>query len=58
MVVVPKEQLAATVAAAQKREEREALARARFAKGELSLQVSGFAKLLQDLGVTYPGSQG
>lgn len=54
VVVVPREALHEVLAAAEAREVREEKSRARYAKGELSLDVAGFRKLIAELGVSYP----
>lgn len=54
VVVVPKERLEAVAATAQAREEAEAGARERFARGELSLDVVNLRPLLERFGVRYP----
>jgi 4-hydroxy-4-methyl-2-oxoglutarate aldolase len=53
VVVVPRERAAAVLAASREREEREAVARKRYANGELSLDVSGMRAALAAKGLTY-----
>lgn len=53
VVVVPREQVPATLVAAQARLEKEAATRAAFQGGELGLDRYGLRGLLADLGVTY-----
>ena len=53
VVVVPRERVAATLAAAEARLEKEAATRAAFRAGELGLDRYGLRPLLADLGVTY-----
>jgi 4-hydroxy-4-methyl-2-oxoglutarate aldolase len=54
VVVIPKERLEMVVAAAQAREDNEAKARERFARGELSLDVVNLRLVLERFGVRYP----
>jgi 4-hydroxy-4-methyl-2-oxoglutarate aldolase len=53
VVVVPREKVSATLAAAQARLEKEAATRTAFQSGELGLDRYGLRPLLADLGVTY-----
>jgi 4-hydroxy-4-methyl-2-oxoglutarate aldolase len=53
VVVVRRERAAAVLEASREREEREAVARKRYANGELSLDVSGMRDALAAKGLTY-----
>jgi 4-hydroxy-4-methyl-2-oxoglutarate aldolase len=53
VVVVQRERAAAVLEASREREEREAVARKRYANGELSLDVSGMRDALAAKGLTY-----
>ena len=53
VVVVPREQAPAVLVAARDREDREAVARKRYAAGELSLDVSDMRDRLAAKGLTY-----
>lgn len=54
VVVVPRGRVGDVASAATAREAKEAELRERFAKGELSLDVTGLRGVLEDLGVAYP----
>ncbi|HET8607731.1 MAG TPA: 4-carboxy-4-hydroxy-2-oxoadipate aldolase/oxaloacetate decarboxylase [Gaiellaceae bacterium] len=56
IVVVPRERAAEVLAAARAREEKEAASRARYAAGELSLDVSGMREALERKGLRYDSS--
>ena len=53
VVVVPRAELGTVLQAAQQREEREAKVRARFAAGELGLDIYNMRPKLAQLGLTY-----
>ena len=53
VVVVPREQVPAVLTASRQREDREAIARKRYAAGELSLDVSAMRDKLAAKGLTY-----
>jgi 4-hydroxy-4-methyl-2-oxoglutarate aldolase len=53
VVVVPRERASEVLAASGEREDREAIARKRYAAGELSLDVSGMREKLAAKGLTY-----
>lgn len=53
VAVVPRQQVEATVAAAQQRLDREAEVRARLGAGELGVDIYGLRDRLRDLGVSY-----
>ncbi len=53
VVVVPHEKAAEVLAAARAREEKEAVSRARYAAGELSLDVQNMREELERKGLTY-----
>lgn len=56
VVVVPRERAAEVLEAARAREEKEAASRARYAAGELSLDVSGMRAALERKGLHYESS--
>jgi 4-hydroxy-4-methyl-2-oxoglutarate aldolase len=56
VVAVPRESAPVVLAAARTREEKEAVSRARYAAGELSLDVSGMRAALAAKGLTYVDS--
>jgi 4-hydroxy-4-methyl-2-oxoglutarate aldolase len=53
VVVVPRENAAQVLEASRNREDAEAKSRARYAAGELSLDVSRMRERLADKGLTY-----
>lgn len=53
VVVVPREKAPAVLSASREREDREAIARKRYAAGELSLDMSGMRDKLAAKGLTY-----
>jgi 4-hydroxy-4-methyl-2-oxoglutarate aldolase len=55
VVVVPRAAAAAVLGACQAREEKEAASRARYAAGELSLDVQGMREELARKGLRYVG---
>jgi len=57
VVVVPREQGAAVLAAGRTREEKERISRARIERGELSLDYNNLREVLAKLGVVYLDSE-